>query len=128
MTINLELKKISDAFIRVKNDINSIKTYMNKVYLKNQNQDNDILKLQRQVEMLTKEIISIKNTTVKKNPNATIINGEEVIVIGNNDSMMAHRSACPYGQKVTKEHRISLDNIEDAVKKGYKLCACLKEK
>ena len=123
--MEFEFSKISSAFKRVKQDVHSMKNYVKDLYAKDQQRVEDIRKLQSQVEILTKELILVRSEKTTKTINKTIV--EEEQVIGNSDSKMAHVESCPYGKKVTDEHRVFFQDKLDANKKGYKFCVCMKD-
>ena len=125
MVIDFEFSKISSAFKRVKQDVSSIKNYIKDLYAKDQQKTDDIRKLQMEIEVLTKEIILIRSEKTTKTINKTIV--EEEDVIGNSDSKMAHVESCPYGKKVTDDHRVFFKDKFDAKKQGYKFCVCMKD-
>ena len=128
MVISFEFDKVGNAFKRVKQDIISLKNYIKDLYAKDQQRVEDFRRLQMQIDMLTKEIILIKSEkNITTTVNKTIVEKEEESVIGNSDSEMAHVESCPYGKKVTDEHKVFFKDKADAGVKGYKFCSCMKE-
>jgi len=110
--INDEFEKIRLAFLRVKHDLDFLKSENSKLkeeifYLKNKVDSN-------------KENISINSQKIE-------IEKEDEQIIGNLDSRKFHYHNCPFAKKISEDNKVEFLNIEDAVKKGFNECVCIRE-
>ena len=133
MTYNtdIEFPKIVDAFDRVKYDVTTVFEAVARLERRSKAQDMLIEELRQKISKLkktekTKIIRTVQPKTVTKTITKKV--GEKVAIVGNKDSMKAHRETCPYAQNILKENFVKFRSANDAFKKGYSACQCMKGK
>lgn len=118
--IKREYAKISFAFKRVKEDILSIKKYIER-------NEREIERLHENNEKLILIVNELKNSIKNLTGIETKVISEKREIIGNIDSKKFHYDDCPFGKKIKKENRIVFKNIDDALKHGFDECVCINE-
>ncbi|MFW6286123.1 MAG: hypothetical protein ACOC16_03300 [Nanoarchaeota archaeon] len=111
-----EFEKIKSAFSKVKNDMNQLLNYTNKLQKENQDQNQMIFELRD-------ELLRLKNN--KENNNQEECPKRKIIA--NIESKKFHYDNCPYGRNIKLDNRMEFENIEKAIKSGYQECSCIRE-
>ena len=105
--IEIEVKKIQKAFIKVKEDYNHV--------------------LKRLYE-LEKENISLR-ALASNNKEIKILEKynvpEKRVYIANRESKKVHSQDCPFGKKIGTQNREVFDTVSDALKERYSRCSCV---
>lgn len=122
-TTNIELKKISEAFKRVKEDNIYLST---KIAHLEDDFNHKVNYLMQEIEVLRSRLAVVEN---KKQETKTIVQkNEDSLYIGNLTSKKVHVSNCPYGKKITSDNREIFDNLNDALRAKYVRCSCVANK
>lgn len=107
-----EFLKIRGGFIKVKKDVLTIKQDINEL---------DKVKANKsELQFLINEVGKLKDEM-----NKILSQGRFIQLIGNVDSKKIHYSNCPFAKKITDEHRIVFENIEEAQKHQFTPCSCV---
>lgn len=112
MSLFNEFKKISNAFKKVKEDMDRIRISILDVQNEKANRT-EVESLIRQIELLNLKITKIN------------AQGPDYRLIGNKESKMLHITECPYAKKINSENKVFFDKRDEALKEGYNLCSCI---
>lgn len=118
---NSELKKISMAFRRVKEDNLYLSTKLENMQ---EEMNYKINHLMQEIEVLRNKLNNEeKKTQIKKE-----VSSSDSVYIGNLTSKKIHVSNCPYAKKITPDNREIFDTLNEALRAKYVRCSCVANK
>ena len=110
-----EFKKISEAFMRVKEDVGKSFNLIAQNSKTIEKLEREILLLREQVILNSKVILENAENTEKKK------------IVGNKDSKKYHYDICPFAKRIKKSNLKKFRSQNEAKKQGYVECSCIKE-
>ena len=118
MERNNEIRKIKEAFGKVKIDIDFVNDRVNTL--------NNTKTNKTELQYIYNEIEKIKSIIISQNiEKSNKKDCHTLDILGNLDSKKVHLSNCPFARKITEEHKIVFNDINEAINHKYSRCSCI---